>query len=133
YTRKRLQVFKSPTHGDLSKWARQGVLLLNTCLTVAPHQPGSHQEIWNGMLRRVLTAADRVNPQCIYLLWGRRAQDIADMLSQQSIKLMASHPSPMGAYRASKDIPAFIGCGHFRKVNEYLESRGSQPIDWTLD
>jgi len=122
--------FQPPSHGDLSNWARQGVLLLNTCLTVKPHQPKSHDNIWIGFMRHVFTAITAVNPKCIYLLWGKAAQDLSPLLGPQSIELMASHPSPLSARRGSPGIPAFIGCGHFRQANEYLSMQRKEPINW---
>lgn len=129
-------VFKRPKHGNLKKWADQGVLLLNTCLTVAPHQPGSHGSVWNGLITRTFEAVAEANPECIYLLWGGHAMKIGNdpqKLSQRSIKLYATHPSPFSARKASKDAPAFIGCDHFRQTNEFLIKQGRPPIDWTLD
>lgn len=134
HVRKTIPVFSSPDHGDLTKWAEQGVLLLNSCLTVAPHQPGSHKRMWNGVIRRIFEAIADANPECIFLLWGKPARDLADdKLSQRAIRLEASHPSPLSAYRKSRNVPSFIGCGHFRKVNEYLKEQGKEPIDWFLD
>lgn len=122
--------FQPPHHGDLSNWASQGVLLLNTCLTVKPHQANSHKEIWNGFITRVFAAISEVNSECIYLLWGRNAQNMATQLGERNIKLTASHPSPFSANKATRDAPAFIGCGHFRTVNEFLVKQGKTPIDW---
>jgi uracil DNA glycosylase len=133
YVRRTIPVFKAPNHGDLSKWAEQGVLLLNTCLTVAPHQAGSHKQMWNGVIRRILDAINDTNPECVYLLWGAPARKVGEKLSQKAIKLFASHPSPLSATRKSRDIPAFIGCGHFRKVNQYLKQQGKEQIDWFLN
>jgi len=133
YVRKNVPVFQAPNHGDLTKWAEQGVMLLNTCLTVAPHQAGSHKQIWNGVIRRILDAITEVNPECIYLLWGAPAKKVGDKLGQRAIKLYSSHPSPLSAWRGTKDVPAFLGCGHFRQVNEYLKQQGKEPIDWFLD
>lgn len=125
--------FKIPDHGDLSRWAEQGVLMLNACLTVAPHQAGSHKGIWNGFITRVLDAISEANPECIFLLWGAPAQKLAVKLNQRSIKLYASHPSPLSAYKDTKDAPAFMGCGHFKITNDFLIKQGKTPIDWRLD
>jgi uracil-DNA glycosylase len=125
--------FVPPNHGDLSKWASQGVLLLNTCLTVAPHQAGSHKEIWNGFMTRIIDSINDTNPECIFLLWGAKAIDFSQRLGQRAIKLNASHPSPYSAHRGSKDVPAFIGCNHFVTANQYLINQNKIPIDWTLD
>lgn len=124
--------YVKPTHGDLSAWAKQGVLLLNTCLTVKPHAPRSHKNIWNGFLARILNAIGAVNTMCIYLLWGQHAQDKAYLMGERSIKLTASHPSPFSATRGSKDVPPFIGCRHFIKVNEFLQKQNLPPIDWQI-
>lgn len=122
--------FVIPNHGDLTNWAYQGVLLLNSCLTVSPSLPGSHKAIWNGFIGRILEAISAANPNCIYLLWGAKAQFWVKRIGQKSIKLLASHPSPFSANKSSKDSPAFIGCNHFRMANEYLVKMGQQPIDW---
>lgn len=132
------EAFTPPHHGDLTRWAEQGVLLLNPCLTVAPHQAGSHMSkdkkgsFWNGFLARVLHAITETNPECIFLLWGKFAQEFSENLGQRSIKLYASHPSPFSAYRATKDAPAFIGCNHFKQANEFLIKQNKTPIDWRL-
>ena len=131
--------FVPPNHGDLSKWASQGVLLLNTCLTVAPHQAASHMakdkkgSFWNGFITRVFDSLNDTHPDCIYLLWGAYAINFSQKLGQRAIKLYASHPSPFSAYKASKDAPAFMGCGHFKIANQYLVQQGKTPIDWTID
>lgn len=124
--------FKIPNHGDLTSWAQQGVLLLNTTLTVKPHMANSHSGIWRGFIARVLNAINNVNPRCIYLLWGRDAHDYISRLSERSIKLKATHPSPLSANRASRDTPAFIGCRHFILANEYLVAQGQTPINWNI-
>jgi len=125
--------FVAPIHGNLEKWAEQGVLLLNTCLTVAPHKAGSHKQIWNGVMTRVLDAINEANPECVFLCWGKPAIEFSQRLCQRAIKLYASHPSPFSAYKASKDAPSFIGCNHFKMTNEYLIKQGKRPIDWTLE
>jgi len=136
--------FRMPSHGDLTEWAEQGILLLNTCLTVMPHQPKSHMmknltgkgsdgtNIWSGFIDKVLAAIAEVNPQCIYLLWGADAQKLMPNLNQRSIKLVSSHPSPFSASRSSKDVPSFFGSGHFVLVNHYLIQQGKQPINWQI-
>jgi uracil-DNA glycosylase len=123
--------FVIPDHGDLTNWAYQGVLLLNTCLTVSPSVAGSHKAIWNGFIGRVFEAIAQVNPDCIFLLWGAKAQWWEKKIGQKSVKLMASHPSPFSAHKESRDSVAFLGCNHFRMVNEELERRGEKKIDWS--
>lgn len=134
--------FVVPNHGDLSEWANQGVLLLNTCLTVAPHAAGSHMKgikgalsdvnPWSGFIERVLNAIALANPECIYLLWGAEAQKLVPSLSQHSVKLIASHPSPFSAHRSTKDAPAFMDCQHFSTVNNILISKGKPAINWQI-
>jgi uracil-DNA glycosylase len=131
--------FVTPDHGDLSSWASQGVLLLNTCLTVNPHQAASHMSkdkkgsFWNGFITRVIDGINKANPQCIFMLWGSFAINFSQgLLNSYSIKLYASHPSPFSANKASKDAPAFIGCNHFILANEALVKQGKTTIDWTL-
>ena len=125
-------VFQRPGHGDLTSWGEQGVLLLNACLTVKPHEPGSHKQIWNGVITRALDAIAEENPECIFLLLGKKAQDFGLKLGQRAIRLVASHPSPLSAYKGSRDAPAFIGSGLFKQVNEILVKQGKTPIDWRL-
>ena len=103
---------------------------LNTCLTVKPHEAKSHKQIWNGFITRVFSAISEINSECIYLLWGKPAYEMSTQLGERSIKLVSSHPSPFSANRESKDTPAFIGCGHFRQTNIFLEKQGRTPIDW---
>ena len=136
--------FIVPNHGDLSSWAKQGVLLLNTCLTVSPHKAGSHMKlrgngrnesnvnIWSGFITKVFTAIGKVNPNCIFMLWGTPSISVGSDLGKQTVQLLATHPSPLSARRPSKDAPAFIGCGHFKKANEYLIGQGKPPIDWQI-
>lgn len=124
--------FKIPNHGDLTCLAEQGVLLLNTCLTVTPHQSGSHKEIWNGFISRVLKAVNDVNSECIFLLWGKKAHDFTNQIGERSIKLYASHPSPFSYNRSSRDIPAFNTCDHFKEVNKILTEKNKTTIDWQI-
>ena len=118
--------FTKPDHGDLREWADQGVLLLNTCLTVRPGQAGSHGDIWLGFINKVFKAIAAVNPNCIYLLWGREAQKIKPMLGDRSIVLEAAHPSGLSARRG------FFGCNHFNLTNDHLIRQGKVGINWKL-
>jgi uracil-DNA glycosylase len=113
-----------PSHGDLSKWARQGVLLLNSSLTVEPGKAGSHGVIWHGLLSRVFQAIAEVNKNCIYLLWGNFAKDMAEYIPEASIKLFTSHPSGFSVNKG------FFGCGHFKEVNRILVEKGEKEIEW---
>ncbi len=113
--------FVNPKHGDLRGWATQGVLLLNTCLTVRANQAGSHgQALWSDFIKRVFAAL----PEAIYLLWGKNAQNLQTMLGDRNVVFTAAHPSGYSA-RAG-----FFGCNHFNLVNRNLIKRGKTPIDW---
>lgn len=126
--------FVIPENADLSGWALQGVLLLNTCLTVKPGKPGSHGMIWAGFITCVLRDIAEVNPKCIYLLWGVEAYRLAPTIPNSSIKLRASHPSPYSAGKGrGSEMPAFNACGHFKKVNEYLKEQGKTEILWSYN
>jgi uracil-DNA glycosylase len=119
--------FRSPDHGDLREWARQGVLLLNTCLTVRPGNAGSHGDIWLGFISKVFKAIAIANPYCIYMLWGREAQKVKPMLGDHSIILEAAHPSGLSARRG------FFGCNHFNIANDYLIKHGKIGINWCIN
>ena len=125
-------VFQRPNHGDLTNLASQKVLLLNTCLTVKPHEAGSHKAIWNGFVTKVLEDIQAANPECIFLLMGKKAEALIGKLGQRAIKICTSHPSPFSAYKGSRDAPAFIGSGCFKQINEYLIKQGKPPINWQL-
>jgi uracil-DNA glycosylase len=121
-----------PSCGDLTGWARQGVLLINTVLTVEEGQAGSHAgkgwEVFSDSLIRAVAGRDR---PCAFLLWGAAAQKKEEMITalggRMHLVLKANHPSPLSARRPP--VP-FFGCGHFRKVNEWLKEHGENPIDW---
>lgn len=119
--------FARPDHGDLTDWAKQGVLLLNTCLTVEPGKPGSHgDDLWAGFIYRVFNAIAQVNPHCVFMLWGRKAQDMKKLIGQKSVFLEAAHPSGLSANRG------FFGCNHFNLANRALMRHGQTPINWNL-
>jgi uracil-DNA glycosylase len=117
-----------PASGDLSPWADQGVLLLNATLTVRAEQAGSHQgRGWERFTDRVIQRLSQRHHGLVFLLWGRSAQDKANLIDRQRhTVLKAPHPSPLSAHRG------FLGCGHFSKVNEILLAQGTPPIDWSL-
>ena len=115
----------SATHGDLTRWAEQGVLLLNSTLTVQAHLAASHAgRGWEQFTDAVIAAlAQRKN--IVYMLWGSYAQKKAALVDpSQNLILKSVHPSPLSAYRG------FFGCKHFSQANKYLESIGKKPIDW---
>ncbi len=121
-----------PQSGDLSAWARQGVLLINAALTVESGQAGAHAgkgwECFTDWLIREVAAGGQ---PAAFLLWGAAAQKKSPLIEAagggRHLILKANHPSPLSASRPP--LP-FIGCGHFRRVNEWLEAQGKEPIDW---
>lgn len=118
-----------PNNGYLKKWADQGVLMLNTVLTVRAHQAGSHQgrgwEQFTDAIIEVVNAQDR---PIVYLLWGRPAQSKIPMLTNpKHLILKAPHPSPFSASRG------FFGCRHFSRTNQFLLEHGMEPIDWQIE
>ena len=121
------QGFIIPEHGDLTKWATQGVLLLNSCLTVRANKPGSHSELWLGFIKRICKAIAKHNPTCVFLLWGMDAQKIKEMIGEKSVTLEAAHPSPKSANKG------FFGCDHFNKTNKILLGQGHNAIDWHIN
>lgn len=118
-----------PNNGYLKKWAEQGVLLLNTVLTVRAHQPNSHQgRGWEKFTNAVIQAVNEQDRPIVYLLWGKPAQTKASMLTNpKHLILKAPHPSPLSASRG------FFGCKHFSQVNEFLQENGETPIDWQIE
>ena len=118
-----------PDNGYLEKWARQGVLMLNTVLTVRAHQANSHQgHGWEQFTDAILEAVNQEDRPIVYLLWGRPAQSKIPMLTNpKHLILKAPHPSPLSAYRG------FFGCRHFSQANAFLESHGAAPIDWQIE
>lgn len=118
-----------PDNGYLEKWARQGVLMLNTVLTVRAHQANSHQgHGWEQFTDAILAAVNQEDRPIVYLLWGRPAQSKIPMLTNpKHLILKAPHPSPLSAYRG------FFGCRHFSQTNAFLESHGAAPIDWQIE
>lgn len=125
--------FVRPNHGDLSGWVEQGVLMMNTTLTVAPGMPNSHSGISDGIISRVVNSLNERKPNCIYLLWGKDAMSFSRKLGANTIKFYATHPSGRSAYRKSKNSGPFIGCNHFKMANDELIKQGLTPINWCLD
>lgn len=118
-----------PNNGYLKKWADQGVLLLNTVLTVRAHQANSHQgKGWEQFTDAVIQAVNALDRPIVYFLWGRPAQNKMSMLNNpKHLILKAPHPSPLSAYRG------FFGCKHFSQANTFLEEHGIEPIDWQIE
>jgi uracil-DNA glycosylase len=119
----------SPPHGDLSAWARQGVLLLNASLTVREAEPTSHAKIgWQQFTDAVIKKISDEKKHVVFLLWGKYAQEKQVLIDQSKhLVLKAAHPSPFSADKG------FFGCRHFSKTNQYLMSKGIDPIDWKID
>lgn len=118
-----------PNHGYLEKWAKQGVLLLNTVLTVQAHQANSHKgKGWEKFTDAVIQAVNEQDRPIVYLLWGKPAQSKMSMLNNpKHLVLTAPHPSPLSAYRG------FFGCKHFSQTNAFLEKNGVAPVDWQIE
>ena len=117
---------KSTTNGDLSSWAKQGVLLLNSTLTVLAHQAASHSgKGWETFTDAVIKALAQNNKHIVYMLWGSFAQKKAEIVNKdENLVLTSAHPSPLSAYRG------FFGNHHFSRANEYLIQNGKTPIEW---
>ncbi|MBQ7506623.1 MAG: uracil-DNA glycosylase [Lachnospiraceae bacterium] len=121
--------FRIPNNGSLTKWAREGVLLLNSLLTVRAHAAFSHKgkgwETFTDAVVRILNEEDR---PIVFLLWGKSAQEKGAVLNNpKHLILKAPHPSPLSAYRG------FFGCRHFSRTNEFLTEHGIRPIDWQIE
>lgn len=119
------------SHGDLSHWARQGVLLLNTALTVEQGRAGSHRQIgWQAITGAVMAAVAAKPEPCVFLLWGSHARQVAEQVPRLTgshhLLLTAPHPSPLSAYTG------FLGCRHFSQANAFLEQHGCAGIDWQV-
>lgn len=118
-----------PDNGYLEKWAKQGVLMLNSVLTVRAHQANSHQGLgWEKFTDAVIRAVNEQDRPIVYMLWGRPAQNKAKSVNNpKHLLLKAPHPSPLSAHRG------FFGCKHFSQANEYLKKNGLEPIDWQIE
>ena len=119
-----------PKHGDLTRWAQQGVLLLNSVLTVEAGQPTSHQKQgWEDFTDHVIDVLNEQREHIVFILWGAYAQRKGQRIDQEKhLVLKAAHPSPLAANRGG-----FFGCKVFSKSNNYLKQHGIEPIDWQLD
>ena len=117
-----------PSHGYLQYWADQGVLMLNTSLTVEQGMAGSHAKMgWQRLTDRIIEVISEKRSDVVFLLWGAHAQSKAKLIDPTRHLLLKSvHPSPLSAHRG------FIGNGHFSRTNQFLKQRGREPIDWKL-
>lgn len=120
--------FNKPSHGCLTTWAQQGVLLLNTVLTVKQAQAHSHAKLgWELFTDAVINRINEQNVGCVFILWGAHAQKKGKNINtEKHLVLNGPHPSPLSAYRG------FFGCQHFSKANQWLTSKNLQPINWQL-
>ncbi len=118
-----------PKHGNLQKWAQQGVLLLNATLTVRANQAGSHQKKgWEIFTDKVIELASRKGKNIVFILWGNYAQQKSILIdSSKHLILKAVHPSPLSASRG------FFGCRHFSQTNQYLIQNNLSPINWDIN
>ncbi|MBQ3823616.1 MAG: uracil-DNA glycosylase, partial [Clostridia bacterium] len=120
--------YPEPASGSLRGWARSGVLLLNTALTVREGQPNSHSgKGWEIFTDRVIELLNERERPMVFILWGRNARSKKALItSPRHLVLEAAHPSPLSA------SSGFFGCRHFSKTNEFLKSAGLEPVDWKL-
>lgn len=118
-----------PNNGYLEKWARQGVLLLNTSLTVRDGMANSHRNKgWEIFTNRVIECLNQKDDVVIYLLWGNNAKEKMELITNPKHRVLTTvHPSPLSASRG------FFGCNHFIKTNEILQKNGKEPIDWQIE
>lgn len=127
YAEMRDDIGAAPENGDLSHWARQGVLLLNTALSVLPGQAGVHAKWgWERLVRQAISRAQAERPLA-FVLWGAHAQKaVADLPRGNDLVIESAHPSPLSARRG------FFGSRPFSRVNDWLAARGDTPLDWAL-
>jgi uracil-DNA glycosylase len=120
--------FQIPNHGNLENWAKQGILLMNTTLTVEAHKPMSHAgKGWEEFTEKVIETISREKTGIIFLLWGRHAQNRKNLIDlKKHFVLEAAHPSPFSAYNG------FFGCGHFKEANNILAQKNKEKIDWQI-
>ncbi len=123
-----IPAFQIPMNGNLTRWAEQGVLLLNSVLTVEQGRAHSHANLgWEKFTDKVIQVLDEHTSNTVFMLWGSHAQKKGKAInSEHHFILTAPHPSPLSAYRG------FFGCRHFSQANDYLQRHGKQPIDWRL-
>ena len=119
---------RQPNHGELTEWAKQGVLLLNAVLTVRAGQANSHKNIgWEQFTDRVIELLDKREKSIVFMLWGANARKKAEIVKNPIHKILTcAHPSPLSAYNG------FFGCGHFKQCNDFLTEKGETPINWQI-
>ncbi len=118
-----------PEHGELTKWTSQGVLMLNTCLTVRRGQPNSHAgKGWEILTDKIISLINDKEDPVVFLLWGRNAQSKEKLITNpKHLILKCAHPSPFSAYNG------FFGCNHFKMTNAFLKEHGLKEIDWQIE
>lgn len=118
-----------PEHGELTKWTTQGVLMLNTCLTVRRSQPNSHSgKGWEILTDKIISLINEKEEPVVFLLWGRNAQNKEKLITNPNhLILKCAHPSPFSAYNG------FFGCNHFKMTNQFLKEHGLKEIDWQIE
>jgi len=117
-----------PSHGNLTSWAKQGVLLLNATLTVEDSNPNIHQKIWQKFTDLIIQRISEEKKDLVFLLWGAFAQSKKNLIdTEKHLILQSTHPSPFSAHRG------FLGCKHFSKTNKYLISKNKKPINWKVE
>ncbi len=122
-------VDNSGKHGELTKWAEEGVLLLNSCLTVRAGKANSHRGMgWENFTDDVIMLLNQREKPMVFMLWGANAKAKAQLITNPAhLVLTAAHPSPLSAYNG------FFGCKHFSKANDFLVKNGMTPINWSID
>ena len=120
--------FQIPNHGELTKWAKEGILLLNTTLTVREASPNSHKgKGWETFTDNVISILNDREKPIVFLLWGGNARSKKALITNKNHLILETvHPSPLSAYGG------FFGCGHFSKTNRFLEENNIEPIDWQV-
>ena len=120
--------YDKPKHGDLSSWSKQGVLLLNSILTVEEGKPSSHKKLgWEDFTDNIIRYISDNEENIVFLLWGNFAKSKEILIDENKHHILkSSHPSPFSVNRG------FLGCGHFKKCNEYLKLKNINPIDWEI-
>lgn len=129
-----LKLEEDPNHGDLTNWARQGVLLLNSCLTVEAYRPNSHKNKgWEQLTDTVISYLNKLNKPIVFMLWGKEATQKETLITNpRHLVLKSSHPSPFSAHVTSESQIAFIGSKPFSSANRHLYKTRQTPIDWKL-
>ena len=120
---------KPPNHGELTQWAENGVLLLNASLTVRAGQANSHKNIgWEVFTDNIISLLNKREAPMVFLLWGANAKQKQALITNPNHKILTcAHPSPLSAFNG------FFGCGHFKECNEFLVSKGIEPVNWEIE